>query len=375
MAQQQIIFKLAERCNINCTYCYYFHGGERDFLSKPARTKADVGDALSDYLKRTLAAGEIDKAQVIFHGGEPLLYGKRRFDALCSKLRSDIDSPSLDLCLQTNATLIDSEWIGIFEQHDVKVCTSLDGPQSVHDSFRVDHRGRGTYQNVRRGIDLLIEAKRAGRLSSVACLSVIQPKFSGRDVFIHLVNEVGFDQLDFLFPDVTHDNFTGDSKSYGRFLIEAFDEWFAQDNPVVNIRVLRSTMSVLLGGKSYLAGFGSSQPDAFTVRSDGAVELDDFLRVCGLDVVDTGLTLKDLQRTELRSLISARALDAQFSNLPLKCADCDVAGACKGGQISHRFKAGNGFEERSVFCEGLYDLFVHVAKALVEAGEIGRAHV
>jgi len=85
MAQQQIIFKLAERCNINCTYCYYFHGGERDFLSKPARTKADVGDALSDYLKRTLAAGEIDKAQVIFHGGEPLLYGKRRFDALCSK--------------------------------------------------------------------------------------------------------------------------------------------------------------------------------------------------------------------------------------------------------------------------------------------------
>jgi len=365
---QQIIFKIAERCNLNCRYCYYFNGNEDSYRTKPAIVPEATISGLISYLRRVFVADPATRVRLIFHGGEPLMIGPRRFEALCRRLRAHFPSDRLGFCLQTNAVLVTEAWIELFEHYEIDIGASLDGPAALNDIDRVDHRNRGSYEAVRRGIDLLLRASEAGRLRPVTCLAVIRPEFSGREVYRHLVEEIGFRHLDFLFPDATHATFTGDARAYGRYLIEVFDAWLAADDPGIDIRVLRSVMAVLLGGRSDLAGFGADPPNAFTLRSDGQVELDDVMRVCGLEQIRTDLDIADLAADGVARLPVLTRLNAQFAQLPEACRPCPFATSCRGGQITHRFRAENGLANPSVFCDGLFGLFGHVAERLIRNG-------
>jgi uncharacterized protein len=295
------------------------------------------------------------------------MIGRRRFDQICGHLRSQFSPQRLEFCLQTNATLIDAAWIDLLSKYDVQVCTSIDGAQEAHDKYRVDKRGRGTYSSTVRGIALLIGAREQGRLGSVACLAVIQPEFSGKAAYEH-IRELGFAHMDFLFPDVTYQDFSGNPRDYGRFLIQVFDAWIRENDATVQVRVLKSVMSVLLGGRSYLAGFGSDLPSAFTVRSDGSVELDDFLRMCGMDAVFTGIDIAALDSLKLFQSEKLSQLQADFSKRPQACLNCLYEPSCRGGQITHRFSRENGFANSSLFCDGLFDIFTHISKFLVREG-------
>ncbi len=64
--------------------------------------------------------------------------------------------------IQTNGTLIDEEWAAFFKDHGVLVGISIDGPQALHDAYRVNKGGKGSFTDVMRGLDHLRE--RRGRL-------------------------------------------------------------------------------------------------------------------------------------------------------------------------------------------------------------------
>jgi uncharacterized protein len=365
---QQIIFKIAERCNLNCSYCYYFNANDESYRTKPAIVPAATITGLVAYLRRVFDSDPTTRVRLIFHGGEPLMIGARRFDALCTRLRAHFPPGRLDFCIQTNAVLVTEAWIEPFERHQIDIGTSLDGPAALNDVFRTDHRNRGSYAATRRGIDLLLRASQAGRLKPISCLVVMQPEVSGRAVYRHLVDEVGFRQLDFLFPDVTHATFTGDAKAYGRYLIEVFDAWLTDDDPTIDIRMLKSVLAVLLGGRSELAGFGADQPNAFTIRADGEVELDDVMRASGLAQIQTGLNIAELAADGVARLPALIQMNAQFSQLPEACRPCPFATSCRGGQIAHRFHPETGLANSSVFCVALFDLFGHAAARLIGNG-------
>src|SRR5207248_2905774 len=57
--------------------------------------------------------------------------------------------------LQTNATLITEDWCDFFSRHTLRVGVSLDGPKEIHDKYRRDRRGRGTFEKTLRGIQML----------------------------------------------------------------------------------------------------------------------------------------------------------------------------------------------------------------------------
>ena len=76
--------KLASRCNINCTYCYWFR--DADVYKKPAALSAESEEAFCRRLEEHIRRFELDRFLLVFHGGEPLLFPKRRFVALQEKL-------------------------------------------------------------------------------------------------------------------------------------------------------------------------------------------------------------------------------------------------------------------------------------------------
>ncbi|MEK7339484.1 MAG: XyeB family radical SAM/SPASM peptide maturase, partial [Verrucomicrobiota bacterium] len=187
----------------------------------------------------------------------------------------------LTFALQTNATLIDEEWIELFSKHRVSVGISIDGPKVVNDRFRIDHKGLGTYNRTIAGLRKLQTAVRDKKMKGVAALCVINPKNNALELYQHIVHELRIQQLDFLLPDYTHHNFVDeDPEEYGRFLCDLLDAWITDDNPLIRVRILNSALSLLVGGKTHLKGFGpsSNEIEAITVSSNGDLSPDDSLR-------------------------------------------------------------------------------------------------
>jgi uncharacterized protein len=136
-------------CNIDCKYCYLPHRSTTHRISQ---------ETLARSFRFLLREPDrlIDPFVIAWHAGEPLAmpidFYKSAFELL---ERLAPASPRIENWFQTNATLIDDNWCELINRWDVKIGVSVDGPQWLHDSNRIDRSGRGTFEKVLRGIELL----------------------------------------------------------------------------------------------------------------------------------------------------------------------------------------------------------------------------
>ncbi len=119
----EVIIKITERCNINCTYCYMFNLGNNDYEEHDAVIRSDTIDSLVAFLDRGLTELATEHLIIVFHGGEPLLMKKHKFADLCNRLQATLAAKvkTFQLYVQTNAMLIDDDWIAIFEKFRVHI--------------------------------------------------------------------------------------------------------------------------------------------------------------------------------------------------------------------------------------------------------------
>ncbi|MFG3338751.1 cyclophane-forming radical SAM peptide maturase AmcB [Glycomyces sp. NPDC048151] len=140
-----VIMQPTTLCNLDCTYCYLPQRRERLAMA-PGVAKA---------VARALAASERVRGpvEIVWHGGEPTAAGlpamRRLVDAF-----ADLEVVHV---LQTNATLINQEWIDFIGEHDIKIGVSIDGTMSSNAS-RIDLAGKETWTRTMRGIERLSEA-------------------------------------------------------------------------------------------------------------------------------------------------------------------------------------------------------------------------
>src|SRR5262245_35672177 len=127
-----LLVKLAARCNLKCTYCYWFR--DATVNERPAVLTPEAEDALLYKLERHITTYGLSSFYILFHGGEPTLIGKRRFRALCERLRA-LESRlaiQLRLSMTSNGLLLDEEWIDVVCRNRVGVTLSLDGPAPIN---------------------------------------------------------------------------------------------------------------------------------------------------------------------------------------------------------------------------------------------------
>ncbi|MBI5145821.1 MAG: radical SAM protein [Thaumarchaeota archaeon] len=365
----EVILKVAARCNINCTYCYFFNGADDTFMQRPALVSTDTIEAISRFLVNGVHSLNIESVKIIFHGGEPLLLGKRRFDEMCAYFSTHLGSiTDLTFCVQTNAMLIDDDWVNIFVRHHIRISISLDGPREYHDKERLDFSNQGTYDQVIRGIEFLRQASHIGRIDGFGALCVINPVHSSKKIYRHFVDTLGIHAIDFLLPDVTHDGFHGSPSTYGDYLCELFDVWTHDDNPNIQVRVLNSVLSLLLGGPSMVQGYGLELAHAITIESDGTVCPDDLLRACGPQMMNSSMNVANTELKEFFDSPRIQQLDQDHLDFDDSCQDCCWLKVCGGGLMVNRFKKDVGFRNPSIFCDGLKMFYAHIATYLLEKG-------
>ena len=146
---------VAHTCNLNCSYCFASQGkyhGERAIMSY------DVGKRALDFLVEN--SGMRHNLEVDFFGGEPLM----NFDVvkqLVAYARSieKEKNKNFRFTLTTNGVLIDDDVIDFANKEMSNVVLSLDGRKEIHDRFRVDYAGNGSWEKIVPKFQRLVNAR------------------------------------------------------------------------------------------------------------------------------------------------------------------------------------------------------------------------
>jgi len=363
LAARNFIIKIAGACNLNCSYCYMYNMGDTTFKQRPKVMALEVATQTLERIYGYAQRQGVSHLKLVLHGGEPLLVGKewmRQF--LGEARRRTPEGLRVEIGLQTNATLIDREWIDLLVEYRATLGISMDGPAEQHDRYRVDFAGRGSYAKVREAIDLLVSLGTAAPPWGV--LVVSNPEYSGVEIYRHFVS-IGVKWMDFLWPDYHHDLLPPwPAGSLARYYSEIFDAWYEARDPKVRIRWFESALRLLLTGQQTLDSMGPHPLEMVVVETDGSMEPLDVIRTCGDGMTQLGLNVAtdDVEELYLNPLFDLCVRNQEL--LPQQCLTCPAHQVCGGGYLPHRYSKAAGFGNPSVHCADLLALITHIEQRL-----------
>lgn len=345
-----IILKLVQICNLNCTYCYVYNRGDESWRSRPKFISAEIIDAVSYRIKEHCSDHNLSRFTVELHGGEPLLLGKQRFRSFVERIRDVCDPVHIEFILQTNGLLLDTEWLDVFSDLGISFGISIDGPPEYHDRYRVYRDGSGSSQKLLAKIAHLREAHPNFETLFGGVLCVVNPDIHGGEAVEWFVAN-GFTTFEFLLPDATYVNppspWQGPAP-YRRFLIEAFEAWYALGKDAPNIRMFETMLAGFLGRKPTLDALGGDIRRLCVVESDGGIGVSDVLRICS-DYAYDSLNVRE-HRLDSHA---AHYRVAQIQKACGTCQSCPFFTSCGGGYLPHRYD-GESFDNPSIYCDALF---------------------
>ncbi|WP_026421922.1 FxsB family cyclophane-forming radical SAM/SPASM peptide maturase [Actinokineospora inagensis] len=353
---RQFVVKVHGRCDLACDYCYVYEMADRRWRSRPAlmseRTAADLVARIAEHV----VAHGIERVEVVLHGGEPLLAGPARIEALVRAARAVVPA-AVGFTVQTNGVRLDERFLRLFAELNVRVGVSLDGTKAGHDRHRKRHNGAGSHDAVAAAVRKLAGPDFRHIFAGLLCVVDLaaDPLATYRELL-----RFGPPEVDFLLPHGTWSQpppgrRPDSSTPYADWLIPVFDEWYGSGAPTTSVRQFSEMVTLWLGGASGVEGLGPLTSPPVVVGTDGAIELSDIVAAVDPSAVDTGLNVAT-------DPFDAVVLPEQVLS-PL-CVACPVLEACGGGHPAHRYRAGQGFAHPSVYCADLYRLTSHVRARL-----------
>jgi uncharacterized protein len=348
-------------CNLECSYCYYLETAQ--FYINQHRFR--MSDALLEtYIRQYIAASPGPTVLFVWHGGEPTLAGIDFFHQAIELQKHYL--PQGWTCwnnLQTNGILLDDEWCSFLAEAHFDVGLSIDGTRWLHDTYRKDHQGRGTYERVAAAIhrlqahgvqpDLLCVVTSAIAKEPVNVYRTLRDFNTGWIQFIPIVRRTTNGQ-------VTPDSVTGEA--YGRFLCTVFDEWVHHDLGKMNVQFFAEMMLVWSGGNSNVCWMSPTCGRVVIVEHDGGVYSCDHF-------VSPEHRIGNIETSTLSELVDAqmqhRFGDDKRDLLPAQCHSCSWLMVCNGGCPKDRFEqAEDGKPILNYLCNGLRHFYAYTEKPL-----------
>ncbi len=179
---------IAHTCNLNCSYCFASQGkyhGERAVMS------FEVGKRALDFLVEN--SGSRHNLEVDFFGGEPLLNFQVVKDLVAyARSIEKQHNKNFRFTLTTNGVLIDDDVIDFANKECANVVLSLDGRKEIHDRFRVDYSGKGSFDAIVPKFQKLVEARGGKNYYMRGTFTHANPDFL-EDIKVML--DLGFNEL------------------------------------------------------------------------------------------------------------------------------------------------------------------------------------
>jgi len=362
---RQFVLKVHSRCDLACDHCYVYEHADQSWRGKPKVISAEVVAQAGVRIAEHARGHSLPGVRIILHGGEPLLAGASRLAQIARALRAAVEPACpLDLRVHTNGVRLDERMCEVFLAERVKVGISLDGDRAANDLHRRFADGRSSYDHVLHAVGLLRGERYreifAGLLATIDVRS--DPVASYR-----ALAALGPPALEFLLPHGTHDEPPPGADRgvtpYADWLAAVYEAWHSDGEPVP-VRIFESIRRTSLGLSSLTEALGTEASDLAVIETDGTIEQADSIKVAYDGAPETGL---DIFRHPLDAAAAHPAIAARqrgVAGLAAACRRCPVVASCGGGLYAHRYRAGTGFDNPSVYCADLEKIITHVRSGL-----------
>ena len=372
-------------CNLDCKYCFFL---SKEMLYPGSRFRM-AGELLETYIHQLLEAQQTPEVNVAWQGGEPTLMGLdffKRSIELVKKYQKP--GQQIEYTIQTNGTKIDPEWADFFKQHRFLVGLSVDGPKELHDTYRVNKGGQGSFDQVMKGWKILMEhGVDVNLLCTVHAANADHPlevyhffrdQLKAQYIqFIPIVERVTAETLALANqgwserPGADRPLYTqiGElvtersvkPEQYGRFLIAIFDEWVRRDVGKVFVNSFDAALANWIGQPS-LCIFQPTCGKALALEHNGDLYSCDHF-------VEPAFLLGNIQKTHMIDLVSSEQQrkfgQDKFESLPQYCRDCKVLFACYGECPRNRFiHTPDGEPGLNYLCAGYKEFFSHINRPM-----------
>ena len=347
-------------CNLDCSYCFYLDRAADPYDSLPGRR---MSDETLERLVESYLFYSYPQSTFVFQGGEPTLAGPAFFERLCELQQQHGRSGQIvSNSIQTNGILLDGRWGKLFREFNWLVGLSLDGPEAIHDLYRVNKQGKGTWRRVMRGLDTL---RKHGVDFNILCVLSQANVDKPREVY-QFFRTLGIEHIQFIplaefGPDGAPPPFAITPAQYGRFLTELFELWWP-DRAKVRVRFFDNIVEALAGQKPSTCTMHESCDSYAVVEYNGDVYPCDFF-------VERSWRLGNLHSqswVEIAGQLARANFAANKSITHPECQACEFAGICHGGCPKFRHGPGGKFEDLDYFCASYKAIF---AKSV---GPLGR---
>lgn len=173
----QMTFEVTDSCNMRCGYCVY-----NDFVNYTRNhggniMTIDVAQKGIDLLEGS--SSKLDQVSIGFYGGEPLLNFKLIKDTV-DYAKSKL-SKKISFTITTNGLLLNDEIIDFLFENRFSILISLDGPFEIHDFYRKDKSGKGTFSTVIKNLKKVVQ-KYVNNEDKLLLSMVYAPPFSGKKI-------------------------------------------------------------------------------------------------------------------------------------------------------------------------------------------------
>lgn len=348
-----LIKPVSADCNLHCTYCFYI-----DHLGFYPET--GVHRMRDEVLEKLISSYMLTNQKhhiFTWQGGEPTLMGSDFFKKVIGMQKKyGKKNTVVGNGLQTNGILLNEEMVKLFAQYKFLLGVSLDGPEEIHNLYRTDRSGRGSFERVLKGIDLLIKHDVAFNI-----LTMVTKANANRAGHVYeFFKTSGFFYQQYI-PCVEFDSrgnplpFTMTGPDWGRFLCDIFDQWFPHDIYKVSIRTFDSILNYLLTGSYNVCSMGRNCREYFLVEYNGDVFPCDFYVQKDLKL---GNIMKDSWTTLLASKIF-KGFGQQKNEWSRDCSSCPSLSLCSGDCLKHRMYGDHDAHNKSWLCEGWRMFFEH----------------
>ena len=331
-------------------------------------------DILEEYIVQHIDASPGSVINFCWHGGEPTILGLDYFRKIVALQRKH-QPPDRRITngMQTNGTLLDEDWCRFLAAEGFGVGLSLDGPQEMHDRYRVTKGQDPTYKQSMRGYKLLRQHRIPCNILCVVHAQNVQYPTPVYQFFKEIKAQyVEFLPLVELQPDeeggVSHRSVS--ALAWGNFLCTIFDEWVGQDIERINVQIFEEAARTAFGQDHALCIFRETCGDVPVIEHNG-----DFFS-CD-HFVDTEHRLGNIQETPLVDLLECPAQrafgQAKLDTLPRYCQACEVRNMCHGGCPKDRIlRTPDGEGGLNYLCAGYKCFFTHCRPFVAQLSALWR---
>lgn len=334
-------------CNLNCAYCY--------FIDKETGRISD--SLLEQFVREYIQSQPTENVLFIWHGGEPMLMGLDFYRRVLHLQQQHACGRNIDNVLQTNGTLINDEWASFFHDNMFLVGVSIDGPEYLHDAYRKDNVGRGTWRQVMRGIEIL--QRHQVQWNAMAVVNHINADHPL--AFYNFFKSIDCRYIQFTpIVERTKDgNMTEETvtpRQWGHFLNTIFDEWRKNDIGRYFVEVFDAILANWCGVEPGICSFAKTCGLGMAMQPNGDVYSCDHF-------VFPEYKMGNIRE---KSLVEMAFSERQkhfarekYTRLSNDCKQCDFLFACRGGCPKDRIS-----NNKNYLCEGYKAFFSHVSPAM-----------